>query len=213
VEKMKRKIKRILETEILFMHLWWLLSLFGGLFILGFLYFRGIITIATVNNQRITLGEIIRFAKRDPQNAIDLAINDEIVAYEAKKRNVVVTTNEINDEIDRLSWVAARQGKTIAELYDDPDLKLEELQKRVKLQLTYYKILGEQPHITEEEIDQFLDESNIPYTPEQREFVEDNIRLILYHKKADAEYDTWIREARAESDIDYFFDPDNLIKY
>lgn len=211
MEKVKGRLQKILQAEILFISLWRLLTLIIAVAILTTLYYRGIITIATVNDQRITLKEVLKFAKREPQNALDLAINQELIEYEARKRDIIVTSQEVNAEIDRLTLVALRNGQTVQELMEDPDLKLEELQKVVKLQLTYYKILGEKPYISEEEIEEFLDESNVPYTEAEREFVEAEIRQILFKKKADAEYDNWIREARAASDIDYVLDTDLIL--
>ncbi len=69
-----------------------------------------------------------------------------------------------------------------------------------------YKILSEDVEITEWEIEDYIRQNQHLFKEGEEELVRDEVIRILLDKKVSEMYETWIREAKASSEVKYLID-------
>lgn len=177
-----------------------------SILILMTLYQRGIISIAFINGEPVTIGEAVRvLTSTDKESAFDSLVAQKLVEYEARRQNIVVTAEEIRRKVSFYQKQAQIQGKTVVELMQMPDTSMEKLDENVKLQITLYKLIVEKDvGVTDEGIDEFFEEWGHLYTDNEKELYKEEIRQFLYRNKLSQKYDSWINDAKAASEVNYF---------
>ena len=201
---LKTKISRILKENIKNIWLFRAISLLCGIFILYFLYRNEIIAIAFINGQPITLSDIVKvYSSPDENNFLDRIISEKVIEYEAKKRNIKVMKEEIEEEVLKIEREALANGNTLAQILEESDQTTKDLEKNIRLRIIIYKILSENIELSEEEIDRFVRDNPELYESLSEEETRDEVRKLLIDAKIKEEYKTWIREAKASSEIRY----------
>lgn len=185
--------------------LWKIGSTFAAILMLGFLYKKNIIAFAFVNGEAISLTDTIQLIRTgySPQ-VFDAFMTEKLVEIEARKRGIIVSKEEIEKDIRRIEEDLALQGKTLTEVLVNSDQSLEDFQRNVKFHLTVYKLLSDNVEITPEEVDKYIKENDYIFSsPKERVEVEKEVEELLFKEKLSAEYDKWIRDVKAGSEIDY----------
>ena len=210
-DKVKRKFRKYFLNRSKHGTVWKLSTTVITLVILISLYSKGVIAIATINNRPVTMNELIEFLRRDnEENIINQAITERIILLAAKKRNVQVTAQETQQEIERLTQVAAENGQTIYELMQTAEEDSATLEKNVKLRMTLYQVVGSGEPITEEEIEKYVEANSELYKEDEKEIIQAELESLLLDEDISADYDSWIKDAKANTDVDYIIDLDNL---
>jgi hypothetical protein len=204
----KLKINKLLTKKRGTSFKWNAATTLVAIIILLFLYQKGIISIAFINGEPVTVGEAARvLTSKNTDSALDTLVAQKIIEYEAKKQNIIVSAEEIRRKVSFYQKQAKLQGTTVLELMQMEDTSLENIDENVKLQITLYKLIAEKDvSVSEAEIDEFFDEWGHLYTEEEKELYKDEIIQFLYSEKLSQSYETWIREAKAESEVKYFID-------
>jgi parvulin-like peptidyl-prolyl isomerase len=201
----RKKIEKLLKKEVTETPAFKVATLLLGLTILYFLYHKGILAVAFVNGQPITITEIAKFYRKEKTgNVLEKIIAEKIIYYEAKKRNIQVSVEEVNTEIAQIEKEALENGKTMVQLLKESDKSAEDLEKEVRTKLIVYKILAEDIELSEDEIDKFLKDNPELYKNLGKQEARERVRRLLIDAKIRDEYQTWIQEAKASSDIRYF---------
>ena len=147
---LKTKISRILKENIKNIWLFRAISLLCGIFILYFLYRNEIIAIAFINGQPITLSDIVKvYSSPDENNFLDRIISEKVIEYEAKKRNIKVMKEEIEEEVLKIEREALANGNTLAQILEESDQTTKDLEKNIRLRIIIYKILSENIELSE----------------------------------------------------------------
>lgn len=203
--RIPKKIKKILNKEVTETTSFKVATLVLGLAILYTLYSKGILAVAFVNGQPITVTEVAKYYRKEKTgNILEKIIAERILEYEAKKRNIQVSVEEVNQEIALMQKEALDNGKTMLQLLKESDQTAEDLEKDVRLKIIVYKILAEDIELSEGEIDKFIRENPELYDTWDKDEARERVRKLLIDAKVQNEYETWIRQARAESDVKYF---------
>ncbi len=201
----KYDIKRIFKIKISNIWLFKSASLIFVIFILLSLYKRGVIALAFINGQPISISDVIRyFESKDKNNIIDKIISEKLIEYEAKKRNIIVKQEEIRSEILKIEKEALTNGKTLAQILKESNQTASDLERNVRLRIIVYKILSQDIDLSEDEIDKFIRENPELYENMSREEAREGVRKLLLDSKIKERYDSWIEEVKASSKIDYF---------
>ena len=200
----KQHIQKILHAKIELSLLLKILSTILVVYVLVLAYRQGAIAPLFVNGKPITFGDIISgFRYHEPGNVLDQVILEKVVEYEAQKRNIVVTAEEVEAEITRLQNTATENGKTLYQLYKDSGQTTADIDRNARVHLTIIKILEQDTTITEENIDQFIHTHPDLYPYKDREDIRQEVKKILLHEAVNTKYDTWAKEAKAHSSIEY----------
>lgn len=167
-------------------------------------YHQGAIAPLFINGRPITFGDIISTYKyHEPGNVVDQVILEKIVAYEAQKRNIVVTKDEVEAEMIRMQQTASDNGKTLYQLYKDSGQTTADIDRNIRTHITIVRILEEDTNITEAEIDHYIDTHPDLYPYKDREDIREQVKKILLQQAVNNKYDTWAKEAKASYKIQY----------
>lgn len=201
------RIEKLLRKKIAVSTLLKYISTAIAILILLFLYRRGILAPLFVNGEPITFGEIVKVisSERD-SNTIDLLIAEKVILFEAKKRNIEVKKEEVEAEIFRIEKEAIENGLTLVKILNEKDTTMEEMEKNIKTRIMLYKILSDDIEVTEEEVEEYIRENSDLFKEGEEELVEEEVKRILLDKKVGEMYESWIKDARAESEVKYLID-------
>lgn len=176
----------------------------AALLILFYLYDNGIISIAFINGEPITVREAARvITSGDSQSELDRLIAKKLIEYEAKRQKIIVTKDEIRRQVYIYQKEALRQGKTIAELMQTSDQNLGEIDENVKLQITIYKIVAKDLEPTDEDLDEYFEKYGLIYTDEEKVYYKEQVKQFIFKDKVSQNYESWINEAKASSEVRY----------
>lgn len=202
--KKKINIRKLLKKKIELSRVLKYVSTIVSVFILIIFYQSGIIAPLFINGEPITLSEIRKIVtSKDNQHYFDQLIAEKLIVYEAKKRDIDVRKEEIDDEIKRLEKQAIDNGVTLIQLLKQKDTTIEELERNTRTRLLLYKILSEDIDITEWEIDEYLKQNPYLIKEGEEEIIRNKVYEILLNKKASIKYDSWIKQVKAESEVRY----------
>ena len=183
---------------------WKIFTVIVATLILFVLYSKGIIAIAFVNGEPVTLREMARIIRREePVNYIDTLVFEKMVELEGKRRNIVVRQQEIQDEVADITMQAQTNGKTLVELLNESGQTLEDLQRNVKLRIILYKIILQDIEVTDGEIDQFIEENSELYNEGEVDVIRNEVKQILTGAKTSEKVEEFAKYVKAESEIKY----------
>lgn len=177
------------------------------LVILGiFLFMKGFLVAATVNNEPIYRLTLIQTLERQGgEKTLDSLVNQVLINQAAKKERINVSSAEVDKNINTLSEDLKKQGQDLNTALASQRMTLADLKEQIKLQKTVEKLLADKIKITETEIKDFI-EQNKSYFPEKTSAsdMEKTARQQLTQQKITTEYNTWIETLRKDAKINYF---------
>lgn len=202
----KKRIKKVLLKKRYKPRLWLMVSLLSSLSLLFSLYSFGAIPLLYVNGEPIYVPEVTKLMRTHGfRGAINKAVESKLVAYEARRRNIKVTTEDKLREFQIMKAEAELQGTTLGELILQSDQSYEEFTQNVTTTITIYKLLGENLYITENDVDDYFDENEtLIFDNVDNDKLRQDVKEILFREKVSEKYSDFIKEAKAQSDIDYF---------
>lgn len=124
--------------------------------------------VATVNGHKITKNQLYDFmVKQGGQEALNALVNEEIVILEAKKANIEVTDQEIQEELEYYyDYYGSKE--TFEQIMIQNGIKIASVEQDVKLSLLVKKLLEPRITITEEEMQEYYSENKDLFsTPEE----------------------------------------------
>ena len=185
-----------------------ILSLTSAIFILLILYRSGIVAPMFVNGEAVTIADIIySYNMGGIKGLKNRLLEAKILEIEAKKRNIIITKDEIDSELNRAEEEAILSGLTLKEILDNKDQSLSDYQRELKTRLTIYKILSQSTTMDDDAIDKIMDENKWLYNNEKEaEEVREELRKLLIDTQYQFEYQKIIKEAKADSKVNYIFD-------
>lgn len=179
-----------------------LLASFGYLLFLN----RGLFVAAMVNNQPISrLSVVSELEKKQGKSALDSLITETLIMQEAQKNNIVVSQEEVDGEIGKISESVKAQGQDLDQLLTLQGMKKEDLEKQVRVQKIVEKILSDKLNVTDEDVKKYITDNkdSFPATMKEEEKVT-QARTQLQQDKIGTEFQTWVTDLRSKSDIKYF---------
>ena len=182
--------------------------LFFSIIILVALAFRykDIFIAATVDGRPIFRFEVIsELEKQGGKQVLDSIITKKLIEKEAKSKAVVVTSEEVNTEIDKIKNSIIEQGSTLEKELANQNMTIEALKKEISMQKKIEKILLQNISITDDEINNYI-ETNKTSIPEgtDMEVYKGQVREQLQRQKISSEYQTWVERLRETAKINTF---------
>jgi hypothetical protein len=171
------------------------------------LYFgRGLFIAATVNGQPVSrLAVITELEKQSGEAVLDNMITRILVAQEAKENNVEVTSEEIEEEVNRIKNQFKEQGQDLDALLTAQGLSQEKFRDEVRIQLLVTKILGDQAKVSDDEFNEFLSNNQGLIAEDENEATaRANLKTQLEQQKLAQKYQEWIQKVKKEASIQHF---------
>ncbi len=176
-----------------------------GLTVAALFYFKGTFVAATVNGSPISrLSVVSQLEKEGGKNVLDSLITEKLIANEVKKRGIVITDDEIDQEIKNIKDSIAGQGGTLEAALQEQGMTMESLKKRIGTQKAVEKLLEDKIQVTDEEVDAYIKEGKITLPEGSETEARKQIAGQLRNQKLNQEASQWINGIRTEAKIKYY---------
>lgn len=169
---------------------------------------RGLFVAAIVNGQPITRIAIISELERQlGKDALDATIDKTLILQEAKRQNVKITKQDLDDDIAEIETSLSQQGQSFDQLLTFQGMTKDEFIEQLKVQKTVQELLGKDIVVIDEEVDKFFEENKASLPQGTDEAVlKNNIREQLKSQQISDKYQVWIEELRNSAKIYTFVD-------
>ncbi|MBU2577291.1 SurA N-terminal domain-containing protein [Patescibacteria group bacterium] len=168
--------------------------------LLGYL-FRDRIFAATINGKPVFRYELNqRMTKSFGKEVLENLIVEKLIAEEAAKNNIVVTQQEIDDEVSRLSENLGPDTK-LEDVLSFQGMTLEDLKEQLRLKIQVNKILNNEVAVSDEEIEDFVKNNAQMLSATDSGEQKNEARSLLMEQKINQAFGTWIDEAIKNSKI------------
>lgn len=179
-------------------------------FVLGYLIFvyKGLFIAATVNGYPISRIAIIKkLEEQAGQQVLDALVSEMLITQEARKANLFVTDQEVDDEINRVKGQFKDQNQDLDAILLSQSISQKDFRQRVKVQLLFEKLVSGEIEVTAQEIDEFI-KTNKSFLPTNlsEEKLKEMVNQELRSQKIADKYNSWISQAKQNSDINYFIE-------
>ena len=167
--------------------------------------YRGILVAATVNGEPVLRFTVIKeLEKQGGNQALEALVAEKLVYQEAKKQNINVDDNEINDQIKRMEEAISGQGQNLDTLLSAQGLTRDDLTRRIKAQLLSEKLLGDKLMVKPEEIDEYVKNNQGTFDQSlSQEEIKKQVEEYLKQSKFNTEFNPWLDGLKTSAKIQY----------
>ncbi len=195
IAKLKRSWKKTLIITLL------VLIVLTGLYFL-----KGFFIAAMVNGKPISRWSLDRDLERAAGSQIlNTKIAETLVLQEAKRQKIVVSEEEINQEVKKLDNQLQAQGQDLDAILALQGQSKKEFLRQIKIQLLVEKMLGKDIETTEEEIADYFQENKALFDEGATLASEkENIRQTLFENKLTEKIQPWLQDLQSKAKVLYF---------
>lgn len=171
-----------------------------------FYFYKGFFVVATVNGTPITRWSIVsQLEKTGGKQTLDSQVTKELILQEAKKREIAIPDQEIEQEMNKIEANVKQQGSDFEELLKVQGMTKDDLKDQVKLQKLIEKMFAGQVEVNEEEITQFMTENqeSLPETTDEAA-LRASVRQQLQQQKLGTSVQQLIDNLKKAAKINYF---------
>lgn len=125
-------------------------------FLLAYL-FKGVFVAATVNGEPISRIVVIKtLEKQSGSMILESLITKKLILQEAENRNIVVSQQDIDNEVKTISESLKEQGTTLEQAMQGQGMTREELDEELRVQIALKKMTEGNANITDKEVEEFV---------------------------------------------------------
>lgn len=185
---------------------WIMVGIFAVLVLALIYYYKNLFVAAMVNNQPIgRLSVVKELEKRQGKDTLDNIITETLILQEAKKKNVVITDSEVDDEVKKVEDNLKTQGTTLEAALSFQGLTRDDLVKQIKLQKMIEKILADKIQVSDKDIEDYVKENKDGFDKSlSQDQIKDRAKQQLVNTKLGQEFQTWISDVKSNAKINYF---------
>lgn len=194
-----------------------IIILLSGVLILGILYyFKSAFIVATVNGQpvsRLTYihemeNQLGQPGMKSGTQALNTVVTKTLILQEAKKKNIVVSDEEINAELKKSEQSLVGSGQTLDQALTAEGLTRKDYTEQIKFQKLLEKLAGGNITVSEKEVEEYMtqNEASLPPTTEASEAaaLKSQIKGQLQQQKTGEKIQTLIQTLEKNAKINYF---------
>lgn len=178
------------------------LIILAGLIYLGRSYFVA----AFVNGKPILRLTLVKELERKQGKAtLDSLVQKELISQEAKRKNITVTNEEVQAEIDKITKAVEAQGVTLDAALSYQGQTRTDLEENIRLQKTMEQLLADKLVVSDDDVKAYFEQNKTMYGANPSfEALKDTISDQLKQQKLSTEFQTWIDKLKTDSKINYF---------
>jgi len=175
-----------------------------ALVVLAYIY-KGLLIAATVDGSPISRLAIIQRLERDSgKDLLDSLINEKLVQHEAVAKKIVISNDQVSEEIKKIEAQITAQGGTLEAALASQNMTLNDLKKRILFQKEMEVMLAEKVNVTDEEVAQYIIDNKISVPEGQETVANSQIKTELRNQKLNKEAPGLITALKAKAKIQYF---------
>jgi foldase protein PrsA len=163
---------------------------------------RGFVVSAIVNGIPIFRTTVISELESQGGNQVlENLINEKLIIQEANNKNITVSDDEINKEIENIRTSILASGSTLEDYMTSQNITMKSLKKNVYVRKLLEKIFADKANVSDDEIKSYFDQNKSYYGEAKFEDVATEIKQQLITQKLSSEYSTWIESKKSSSKI------------
>lgn len=169
-------------------------------------YFRGLFIVALVNGQPISRITVVQtLEKRNGKQALEALITQTLIQQEAQKRNIDVSSAEINDLTKRIEDGLKKQGQSLDQALSLQGMTRKDLEGQLRIQKLVEKMVSKDVKVTDKEVSDYI-EKNKATIPEDLKADEATkaARQQLEQQKLSQKAQSFIEDSQSKAKINYF---------
>jgi len=162
--------------------------------------------VAAVNGQPIWRLTLVRELEKEAgKRTLDAMVAKTLVLQEAKKKKVVVSSEELNEELKKMEEALAKQGQNMDQLLVAQEMTRQDLAEQVRLQKLVEKLLGGEIEVTDQEVKDYFEKNKtlMPKDAKLEDFQEE-IKGNLRQQKLGEKIQSWMKALQENAKINYF---------
>jgi hypothetical protein len=188
--------------------------LFVGIVAVGIIFynFRSQLIVATVNGQPIFRPALVKELENQAGvQVLDSLITKTVILQEARKNSISITQEAIDAQINEIEQNLLAQNQDLDEILKSRNMTRKTLTDEIRLQLMVEQLSGQEASISEDEINQALEQRK-GFMPEPLEASEEaelkaQLQVQLQEQKKSEAIQTWLQKIKGEAKINYLLFP------
>lgn len=184
----------------------WVAIICAVVVLAGILYLnKGLIVAGMVNNRPIWRWDVEnRMVSRYGKQTVDELVNENLLQAEARKRNVSVTSKDVDEKISQIEKSLA--GKvTLKDALSQQGMTMEELRRQVELQVMVERITDQTVKISDKDIDDFIASNASSFSSSDAGQMREEAKQALLSEKRSSSFQTIFEEIKKNAKIVKFF--------
>lgn len=166
---------------------------------------RNLIVAAMVNGQPISRLSVVReLEAQGGKQALDSLITKQLILQEARKKNISVTQNEVDNELKKISDNLKAQGQELDQVLTLQGMTKDQLVEQIKLQKMLEKVVGKIA-VSDKEVSDYIENNRESLPTDQDEAsIAANVKNTLTQQKLNEKAQSTLESLRKNARIDYF---------
>ncbi len=167
--------------------------------------YKGLFIAAIVNGSPISRLAIVQeLEKASGKNLLNSFITEKLVQKEAKAKKIVVSDDEVNEEIKKIEDQLAAQGGTLEAALSSQGMSMDSLRKQIVFQKEVEKLIADKINVTDEEAAKYIKDNKITVAKGEEAATNERIKNELKNQKLQKEASALIISLKAQANIRYF---------
>jgi len=182
------------------------LLIFVVVFLGIFFFLKNWFIVATVNYQPISRLTIDRkLEKQLGEQILDTQITEILIHQAAKKQNIKVTNEEIQEKIKEIEDQLAAQSQDLDNILAIQKQTRKNLENDLRNQIIVEKLVSEGIEVTGQEIEEYFEKNKNFFEKDTTlENNKENIKEILLQEKMGNKFQSWLDNLKKEAKINHF---------
>ncbi len=176
------------------------------LIILGVAYLlKDEVIVASVNGKPITRFALIQsLEQQSASTVLENLTLQMLVQQELKKAGIVVTSEELDQELTKIEEQLSAQGQNLDDLLKAQGLTRAQVKEQLALSKGLEKLLADKVTVSEEEITKYFEDNKEFMGDVKLEDVRADIEAQVRQEKLSTEQQKWFAEISKNADIKYY---------
>lgn len=168
-------------------------------------YSKSLFVAAMVSGRPISRFSIIReLEKTSGKKVLDSMITEKLINGEARKKGVLISQEEIEEEIKNIETQLSGRGATLDAALAGQGMTKDDLKKQIMVQKKIKKLLAEKIQVSEDDIKKFIQDNKMTIPEGKEQETHDQVRDQLQQQKLNQEVKLWLDNLRTQANIRYF---------
>ncbi len=181
----------------------------GGIVVLAIIvalfYFKGLLVAASVNGKLISRWSVIhQLEKQSGKSVLNSLIEEKLIELEAKNKKIVISDDEINQEIKKIDTMITQQGGTLQAALAQKGLTEKNLRDQIRTQKEVEKLLADKIQVTDADISKYISDNKIPVPKGKEVDIRAQVANQLHSQKLNQEAVAWLNTLRTQASIIYY---------
>ena len=167
---------------------------------------RGLFVAAVVNGAPISrLSVVSSLEKQSGKAALESLIRTKLIDDEARKKNVTITDDEVEKELNQIRAQVASQGGALEDALKAQGMTIDQLREQIEVQKKIEKLLGDSVSVSNEEVEAYISENKIELSKDkQPEEAKAALKEQLKQQKFQQAAQKWVSDLTKNAKIQYY---------